>query len=209
MTATYLQRRTVGDSAEYSFISWVRRNPGWDAVPYGQALLNEQVRKVLRNTPFNGSGEKIEQLLAGFHPSIRNAYIDGIGAVPTLARWNPDVLMIFKGKGICWPDVKDASERYPDTWSIEISSMVSSVIHAWYGIPPIYVFPPSKFFNYWTCSSAKSINKAFHRAFSGKRSSGSGTPFVTVPKLSVSYPLRELMTQIDLNGSAVLGNDLL
>lgn len=209
MTATYQQRRTVGDSAEQRFIAWVRRNSGWDAVPYGQALLDERVRKVLRNTSFNGSGEKIEELLAGFHPDIRKAYIDGIGAVPTLARWNPDVLMIFRDKGICWPDVKDASERYPDTWSIEISSMVSSVIHAWYGIPSIYVFPPSKFFDYWTCSSAKLINQTFCRAFSGKRSSGSGTPFVTVPKLSVGCPLRQLMTEIELNGSAVLGNDLL
>lgn len=209
MTATYQERRIVGDSAEDNFIAWVRRNPGWDAVPYGQALLDNRIRNVLRDTPFNGSGEKIEQLLAGFHPDIRKAYMDGIGAVPTLARWTPDVLMIFKGKGICWPDVKDASSRYPDTWSIEISSMVSSVIHAWYGIPPVYVFPPSKFFDYWTCSSATLINQLFTRAFDGRRASGSGTPFVTVPKLAINQSMRILMTEIDLNGSARIGNELL
>ena len=209
MTATYQQRRSVGDSAEDNFITWVRRNPGWDAVPYGQALLDKRIRNVLRDTPFNGSGDKVEQLLASFHPDIRKAYMDGISDVPTLARWTPDVLMIYKGKGICWPDVKDASTRYPDTWSIEISSMISSVIHAWYGIPPIYVFPPSKFFDYWTCSSATLINQLFARAFNGRRASGSGTPFVTVPKLAVSQSMRMLMTEIDLKGSARIGNELL
>jgi hypothetical protein len=209
MTATYTQRRILGDSTEDNFMLWVRRQPAWDAVPYGQALLGEKTRTALRNTPFNGSGEKIEQLLASFRPEIRKAYMDGISAVPTLARWTPDVLMIYKGKGICWPDVKDASARYPDTWSIEISSMISSVIHAWYGIPPVYVFPPSKFYDYWTCSSATLINQVYSRAFHGKSAAGSGTPFVTVPKASISQSMRVLMTEIELNGSAKIGGQLL
>ena len=99
--------------------------------------------------------------------------------------------------------------KFRSTAHLEISSMVSSVIHAWYGIPPIYVFPPSKFFDYWTCSSATLINQLFTRAFDGRRASGSGTPFVTVPKLAINQSMRMLMTEIDLNGSARIGNELL
>lgn len=209
MTITYSARKLVGDKAEDDFMHWVRRNPGWDAVPYGQALLDKKTRKVLLNTPFNGSGEQIEQLLAGFHPDIRRAYMEGIGKIPTLARWNPDALMIYRGVGICWPDVKDASPQYPDTWSVEISSMASSIVHAWYGIPPIYVFPPSKFYEYWTCASAKHVSRNFKRAFNGRNASGSGSPFVTIPKLSIDRPLRRLMTEIELNGCAPFDDVLL
>lgn len=200
MTATYKQRRLVGDSAETGFETWVRKNPGWDVYPYGQALLSEPVRKAMLNTPFNGTSDLVETLLTKLPSPLRNSYIDGIGTVPTLARWTPDALLAFRGQIICCPDVKNASPRYPDTWSIEISSILASFVQAWYGMPAMYVFPPSQFFNYWTCASSLHVCANYSRAFSGKRAVGSGTPFVTIAKTLVSQSLRRVMTEIELNG---------
>lgn len=202
MTFAYECRRAIGDSAENAFAIWVRRNPGWDIFPYGQALLSRQARNALRCTPFNGNSEMVEQLLAKLPPTIRSAYIDGIGgAVPTLARWTPDALMGFRNKIICCPDVKNANLSYPDTWSVEISSILASFVQSWYGMPSMYVFPPSVHWNYWTCASSLHVCNVFNRAFSGKRAIGSGTPYVTVPKMLVDRSLRRVMTEIELNGS--------
>jgi hypothetical protein len=202
MTVAYRARREIGDTAEHDFVHWVRLNPGWDVFPYGQALLNKQARDALRSTPFNGSGEMIEHLIAKLPPTIRTAYIEGIGgSVPTLARWTPDALMGFRGRIICCPDVKNANPNYPNTWSIEISSILASFVQSWYGMPSMYVFPPSAHWNHWTCASSLHVCKVFTRAFSGKTARGSGTPFVSIPKLLVDCSLRRVMTEIELNGA--------
>jgi hypothetical protein len=204
MTVTAFDfRHAAGCGEESNFTHWIRRQAGWDAEPYGQALLSNETKAALRRVSFNGDSGPLERLIAEMPSYMREKYIDGIGgAVPALVRWMPDVAVIYRGCMVCTADVKTSIRETP-YWSIEISSLLSSMLTAMSGVASMYVFPPSPYFDYWTCASHRMLMESYDNAFDGKSAKGgSRTPYILVRKDAVTKPFRHLMTEIETNGFA-------
>ena len=47
-------RNGYGTKAEQEFKQWVYMQPGWEIEQYGQGLMNQNSRQMMRKTPFNG-----------------------------------------------------------------------------------------------------------------------------------------------------------
>ena len=193
-------RNVHGSKAEHEFKQWIHMQPGWGIEPYGQGLMTERSRQMMRETPFNGDSAIIEDLIAGLSSRERDVYMSRIAAIPNLTRWMPDFVISFKGRIICAPDIKTSMSATPN-WAIEISSVLGAKLHSKTGVQCIYAFPPTPFVDYWSCASPDQLRQNAHKILDGKSVyGGSGTPFYLVPKRLVSLPLRQVMTEVELNG---------
>lgn len=54
----------------------------------------------------------------------------------------------------------------------------------------------------WSCASPDQLRSKAYKILDGKAvKGGSGTPFYLIPKRVIELPLRQVMTEIELNGS--------
>jgi len=198
---TFSNRNKCGSEAENEFESWLQMNSGWEVQPYGQGLMTEKSRRMMRNSGFNGDPKILESLLAEMRPAERNVYFDRINTMPNLARWLPDFVISYKNTIICAPDIKTSMSSTPN-WAVEMSSILGNKLHSLTGVQCIYVFPPSEYTNYWTCATPDLLRQCSSKILDGKSTKGgSGTPFYLVPKRSIEIPLKALMTSIELTGA--------
>jgi hypothetical protein len=194
-------RNGYGKKAEQGFKQWVHMQPGWHVEPYGQGLMNERGRQMMRETPFNGDSAILEELLAGLMPKERNIYMGRVATIPNMTRWMPDFVVAYKNAIICAPDVKTSMSTTPN-WAVEMSSVLGSKIHSKTGVQCVYAFPPTPFVEYWSCASPDQLRDRSCKVLDGRSvSGGSGTPYYLVPKRSIDLPFRKVMTEIELNGT--------
>lgn len=194
------RRNSFGSKAEQDFKRWVHMQPGWHVDPYGQGLMTERSKQMMRETPFNGDSGIVEDLIAGLAPKERNVYMARVAVIPNLTRWMPDFVVSFKNRIVCAPDVKTSMSTTPN-WAVEMSSVLGSKLHSKTGVQCIYVFPPTPFVEYWSCASPDQIRDRVFKILDGTSvQGGSGTPFYLVPKRSIDLPFRQVMTEIELNG---------
>lgn len=201
MTLAYKARRAFGDKAEDGFKEWVHKQAGWHVEPYGQGLMTEKTRGMMRETPFNGDSAILEQMLLDLEAEERKVYFDRLSFVPNLTRWMPDFVIAYRNSIICAPDAK-ASMRPSMNWAIEMSSVLGSKLHSKTGVQCVYAFPPTPgVIDYWSCASPDMIRERRIRVLDGRNTNGgSGTPFYLVPKLALDLPFKHVMTGIELNG---------
>jgi hypothetical protein len=194
-------RNSYGSKAEQEFKQWVHMQPGWEIEQYGQGLMNKHSRQMMRETPFNGDSSVLVELIASMTPQERNIYMDRIKIVPNLTRWMPDFVLARKGQIVCAPDIKTSISTTPN-WAVEMSSIMGSKLHSKTGVQCIYAFPPTQFVDYWSCASPDQLRSKAYKILDGKAvKGGSGTPFYLIPKRVIDLPLKQVMTEIELNGS--------
>ena len=174
--------------------------PGWNIRSYGQALMTEDTRQMMRETPFNGDTAILEQLLADLQPGERKVYMDRVATIPNLTRWMPDFVVAYRNAIVCAPDVKTSMSDTPN-WAVEMSSILGSKLHSKTGVQCVYAFPPTSFVEYWSCASPDLLRERVFKVLDGRSTrGGSGTPFYLVPKRAIDIPFKKLMTEIELNG---------
>jgi hypothetical protein len=194
-------RNSYGRKAEQEFKQWVHMQPGWEIDQYGQGLMSKRSRQMMRETPFNGDSSVLVELIASMTPQERNIYMDRIKVVPNLTRWMPDFVLARKGQIVCAPDIKTSISTTPN-WAVEMSSIMGSKLHSKTGVQCIYAFPPTQFVDYWSCASPDQLRSKAYKILDGKAvKGGSGTPFYLIPKRVIDLPLKQVMTEIELNGS--------
>lgn len=197
---SFSNRSKYGNQAENDFKQWVHMQPGWHVCPYGQGLISDDVRQMMRKTPFNGDSDALEIMLAGLRPEERKVYIGRVATIPNLTRWMPDFVVAYRNAIICGPDVKTSMSSTPN-WAIEMSSILGANLHSKTGIQCIYAFPPTPFIEYWSCATPDMLRDRAIKVLDGKSTfAGSGTPFYLVPKRAIDISFRKLMTEIELNG---------
>lgn len=198
MSFTY--RNSYGNKAEQDFKRWVHMQPGWHVEPYGQGLINERSKQIMRETPFNGDSSIVEELIAEMLPAERNVYMARVTTIPNLTRWMPDFVVAFKNQIVCAPDVKTSMSTTPN-WAVEMSSVLGSKLHSKTGVQCVYAFPPTQFVEYWSCASPDQLRERAFKILDGRSvRGGSGTPFYLVPKRAIDLPFKKVMTGIELNG---------
>lgn len=198
---SFSNRSKYGNQAESDFKQWVHMQPGWHVFPYGQGLISEDVRQMMRQTPFNGDSASLEVMLAGLRSDERKVYMDRVATIPNLTRWMPDFVVAYRNSIICGPDVKTSMSATPN-WAVEMSSVLGSNLHSKTGVQCIYAFPPTPFVDYWSCATPDLLRDRAIKVLDGKSTfTGSGTPFYLVPKLAIDISFRKLMTGIELNGT--------
>lgn len=198
---TFQDRNRQGSEAEQLFKRWVYAQAGWHVEPYGQGLMTERSRQMMRETPFNGDATVLHEMIASLRSDERNVYLDRIATVPNLTRWMPDFVLAYRNQIICAPDVKTSVTNSPN-WAVEISSVLGNKMHSKTGVQCIYVFPPTPFVDYWSCASPDLLRERASRILDGRSvKGGSGTPFYLVPKRAIDLPLKQVMTGIDVSGS--------
>lgn len=203
---TFNYRAAAGFGAERSFTDWVHMNAGWHSEPYGQGLMSEEGRKMLRSSGFNGNSCIVENLIAGMSSDERRVYMGRVGAVPCLTRWLPDRVVAYRSQMVFCPDVKTAISKTPNH-AVEMSSLLGAQVHSQTGVACLYVFPPNDFVSYWACATPEMIRQRASTIMDGRNTyRGSGTPFYLVPKRAIDTSLRHLMTEFELNGVARLGD---
>jgi len=197
---SFNQRSSFGNKAEQDFKRWVHMQPGWHVEPYGQGLMNERSKQMMRETSFNGDASTLENLIAEMLPAERNIYMERVATIPNLTRWMPDFIVAYKNQIICAPDVKTSMSTTPN-WAVEMSSILGNKLHSKTGVQCIYAFPPSPFVEYWSCASPDQLRDRAFKILDGKSvCGGSGTPFYLVPKRSIDLPFKTLMTELELKG---------
>lgn len=197
---SFNNRSKVGNRFEQDFKQWIHKTPGWLVEPYGQGLMTEQSRQMMRNSSFNGNALVLEELIADLAPNERNVYMQRIDTIPNLTRWMPDFVVAYRQTIICAPDVKGSISDTPN-WSIEMSSILGNKLHSMTGVQCVYVFPPSRYVQYWSCATPDILRDRACKILDGKSvRGGSGTPFYLVPKRSIDIPFKQIMTEIELNG---------
>lgn len=204
MTATFFDRKALGDQEESDFLRWVNARIGWECFPYGQGLLPDNTKNAIRDAIFNGDAELLELIICRMPSDMRSVYMDFYAdGFPIFMRWLPDWLITFHGKAAFTADSKTGTSRHPN-WAIEMSSLLGGIIQQLLGVPLVYVFPPTSCRNYRTVASPSELIDARNKVFNGKNAVGSGTPYITVPKKDVARSLHHLMTEYEGN-SAVIG----
>lgn len=197
---SFSNRSKYGNQAESDFKRWVHMQPGWNIRSYGQALMTEDTRQMMRETPFNGDTAILEQLLADLQPGERKVYMDRVATIPNLTRWMPDFVVAYRNAIVCAPDVKTSMSDTPN-WAVEMSSILGSKLHSKTGVQCVYAFPPTSFVEYWSCASPDLLRERVFKVLDGRSTrGGSGTPFYLVPKRAIDIPFKKLMTEIELNG---------
>jgi hypothetical protein len=195
------QRNGYGNKAEQDFKRWVHMQPGWHVEPYGQGLMTDRSKEMMRQTPFNGDTAILEELLSDLRPGERNVYMDRVATIPNLTRWMPDFVVSYRNSIICAPDVKTSISETPN-WAVEMSSILGAKLHSKTGVQCVYAFSPTPFVDYWSCASPDQLRDRTFKVLDGKRvRDGSGTPFYLVPKRAIDIPFRKVMTEIELNGT--------
>jgi hypothetical protein len=205
---TFTSRATAGTKAEQEFARWVHLQPGWHLEQYGQGLANQATKLMMRQAGFNGDTALLEQLLAGMHPEVRRVYMDRIETIPCLTRWMPDYVMAFRNELVCAPDVKTSLTPSPN-WAVDVSSVLGAKLHSRTGVQCVYAFPPNDRVPYWSCATPGMIDSFAYRVMDGRNAAGSGTPFYLIPKSVCNFPLKRVMTEIELNGRCELGEAVL
>ena len=196
---SFSNRNKFGSKAESDFKTWVHMQPGWHVEQYGQGLMTERSRQMMRETPFNGDSSIVEELIAGLLPQERNVYMTRVATIPNLTRWMPDFVVSFKEQIVFAPDIKTSMSATPN-WAVEMSSVMGSKLHSKTGLQCLYIFPPSQFVEYWSCASPDQLRERAIKVLDGKQvSGGSGTPFYLIPKHAIDLPVRKLMTGIELS----------
>lgn len=197
---SFSNRSRYGSQAEDKFKKWVHLQPGWHIYPYGQGLMTEDARQMMRETPFNGDTAILEDLLASLRPEERMVYMARVATIPNLTRWMPDFVVAFRNAIVCAPDVKTSMSETPN-WAIEMSSILGAKLHSKTGVQCVYAFPPTPFVDYWSCASPDMLRERVFKVLDGRSTrGGSGTPFYLIPKRAIDIPFRKLMTAIELNG---------
>lgn len=197
---SFTNRNRYGSQAEEDFKRWVHQQSGWNIRPYGQGLMDEDTRQMLRDTPFNGDSAILEDLLASLRPDERNVYMTRVAIIPNLTRWMPDFVVAYRNAIICAPDVKTSMSQTPN-WAVEMSSIFGAKLHSKTGVQCVYTFPPTPSVNYWSCATPDMLRERSIKVLDGRSTwGGSGTPYYLVPKLAIDIPFRKLMTEIELNG---------
>lgn len=193
-------RNSFGSKAEQDFKRWVHMQNGWHVEPYGQALMTSKSKQIMRASPFSGDTAVLEDLIASLTHQERNVYMSRVSTIPNLTRWMPDFVVAYKNEIICAPDVKTSMSTTPN-WAVEMSSILGSKLHSKTGVQCLYAFPPTPFVEYWSCASPDQLRDRAFKVLDGKAvRGGSGTPFYLVPKRAIDLPLRQVMTEIELNG---------
>jgi hypothetical protein len=196
---TFAHRNSFGSKAEQDFKRWVHMQPGWHVEQYGQGLMTERSRQMMRETSFNGDSSMVEQLIAEMLPLERSVYMTRVATIPNLTRWMPDFVIAYKNQIVCAPDIKTSMSTTPN-WAVEMSSVMGSKLHSKTGVQCIYAFPPTPFVEYWSCASPDQLRERAHKVLDGKSvRGGSGTPFYLVPKRAIDLPIRKVMTEVELN----------
>jgi hypothetical protein len=197
---SFSNRSRYGCQAEDEFKKWVHLQPDWHVYPYGQGLMTEDARHMMRKTPFNGDTAILEDMLASLKPEERNVYMDRVATIPNLTRWMPDFVVAYRSTIVCAPDVKTSMSQTPN-WAIEMSSILGAKLHSKTGVQCIYAFPPTPFVEYWSCASPDMLRERVFKVHDGQSTrGGSGTPFYLIPKRAIDIPFRKLMIEIELNG---------
>lgn len=197
---SFTHRSSYGNKAEQDFKRWIHMQPGWHVMPYGQALMPNECKRMMRQSNFNGDASIVEDMIADLRPQERSIYIDRVAAIPNLTRWMPDFVIAFKSTIICAPDVKTSMSSTPN-WAVEMSSVLGSKLHSKTGVQCIYAFPPTEFVEYWSCASPDQLRERAFKMLDGRSvRGGSGTPFYLVPKRAIDLPFKKVMTEIELNG---------
>jgi hypothetical protein len=197
---SFSNRSRHGSQAEDDFKKWVHLQPGWHIYPYGQGLMTEDARQMMRETPFNGDTAILEDLLASLRPEERKVYMARVATIPNLTRWMPDFVVAYRNAIVCAPDVKTSMSQTPN-WAIEMSSILGAKLHSKTGVQCVYAFPPTPFVEYWSCASPDMLRERVFKVLDGRSTrGGSGTPFYLIPKRAIDIPFRKLMTEIELNG---------
>lgn len=192
-------RNSFGGKAEQDFKRWVHTQAGWHVMPYGQALMPEECRRMLRESNFSGDTSIVEDMIAGLMPKERNVYMDRVATIPNLARWMPDFVIAHRGQVVCAPDVKTSMSTTPN-WAVEMSSVLGAKLYSKTGVQCVYAFPPTPFVEYWSCASPDQLRDRAFKILDGRSvRGGSGTPFYLVPKRAIDLPFRKVMTEIELN----------
>lgn len=198
---TFKVRNSYGSQAENDFRCWLQMHPGWQVQQYGQGLMTDESRRMMRENAFSGNPKILETLIAEMQPSERKVYLDRLDAIPNLARWLPDFVVSYRDTIICAPDIKTSMSDTPN-WAVEMSSILGNKLHSLTGVECVYAFPPTQYVDYWTCATPDLLRECSFRILDGKSTKGgSGTPFYLIPKRSIETPFKSLMTSIEITGT--------
>lgn len=194
MTVLVSARLGFARKHEDQFETFVTEQSDWKAIPFGQILLNDECRNVLRNAHIPLKSDLATELLDLLPLEWRHIYKRGLSSgIPSLCRWDPDFLLALKDQPQYFIEVKSSLTKTENV-SIEISCILAAILNKRrLGLQQLFVFTPFPGVDFWTYLTTEQLIQFAGRCFDGRGSWGSGTPFILISREHLTQPFTQLL----------------
>jgi hypothetical protein len=172
-----------GTRFEQAFEDLFNKHPTICCEPFGQVLLPEHARQILRNAKVHIESDLAKEWVNQLPKSWREIYKRGMGkSLPSMSRWDPDFIIHENKQPIATAEIKSCIRPGPNA-SVEVSGILSAILNTKrLGILQVYVFPPWENKPYWSYTTLENLIESVIDVRTGSNTNGSGRPFVIVPK---------------------------
>ena len=183
MSTTSSPRLTHARQIENRFKKHVQAFPDWTAIEFGQVLLNDDCREVLRKASLPIDTQISNDLIQLLPPFWRHIYKRGVGSgIPALCRWDPDFIVAKNKEPRFFVEVKSSMTKTGNI-AIEISCILAAIVNQKrLGLEQLFVFAPSDQVSFWSYLTLEQMLLLPSKAFDGRFANGSGTPYVLLSK---------------------------
>lgn len=176
-------RLSYGVKHEIEFENLFKRHLTIKCEPFGQVLLPDRAREILRNAKVHVDSALGKEWIEQLPEDWRHIYKRGIGMhLPSMSRWDPDYIIHEDKQPIAFAEIKSCITQTPNV-SIEISGILAAILNKKrLGVLQIYVFNPWEGKDYWSYTTLDTLLEKAKWANDGIGTRGSNRPFVLVPK---------------------------
>ena len=183
---TSKQRLDHGVKHELGFEKLFTSFDGIQCEPFGQVLLPDSAREVLRNVKIHVDSDLGKELINTLPEDWRHIYKRGIGDyLPSLSRWDPDYILHENKEPIAFVEVKSSIVPTGNV-SIEMSGLLAALVNSKrLGLLQIYAFSPCEEKDFWSYTTLEKLMEIACRPNDGSKTRGSNRPFVLIPKREI------------------------
>jgi len=189
-------RLTHAIQIEDRFEFHVQTLPDWEAIEFGQVLLNDKCREVLRKSIIPINSEIANELIQLLPPFWRHIYKRGVGrGIPSLCRWDPDFIVSKNKDPRFFAEIKSSMTKTGNI-AIEISCILAAIVNQRrLGLEQFFIFAPSEQVSFWSYLTLEQMLLLPSKAFDGRYANGSGTPYVLLSKDHLTQDFETLTYQ--------------
>ena len=177
-----------GTKCEQEFQDLFNKHPTVKCEPFGQVLLPEHARQILRNAKVHIESELAKEWINNLPEDWREIYKNGMGnSLPSMSRWDPDFIIHENKHPIATAEIKTSIRSGPNV-SIELSGILSAILNTKrLGILQVFVFPPWENKSHWSYTTLEKLIESVKEVKTGKNTNGSGRPFAIIPKQQLTF----------------------